>query len=586
MKITQLQTKDDVREFAATLLSPERKKPACLISMPSDPLESVFPIEIIAENCFDLATITCVPNGELTYLLAELLPESTSVYGGAARVYPIGFNSESHYSEIPLILPSRGKSNANQQKVESEIWRLADTGKILAEREKRSEFVVATVYRVYPPSLAIVSFEGRPMVPLRQELCFPGVPIQWCVAEGDVIEGTYDPKLNDFIPAGTRLSEKQVVEHYGLNNLVLGLVRSADRQRAVITVYPGVDLHISREEISHNERDIVTDFLDPGDVVAARIYRDPQGRVRLRMDDIDDDEIPLRALPIIEGGEPWLVEGRNDVGETAEDEPEPLAEVEESLIQINDSAITDNTGSIPLPKPGLLPGVTVPSSSMSAKDRSKIEHHNAVLRGRENQLQAEIKTLQNDKAEMRTELGQLRSENNVLSEQLTELRKKATAARRQSARVEVGGSSTTRSRRARWSTDEEWFTEELRRAWIGRYKPSDRELYPLNLERVSYGESFFETLRQPEIAEEDLRKAVRVILDIVSDRNSKENIHEVHNLRTSGSASASIVRRDDGSVCMRSYLEQGTPQAKRLHFWRTSGGWELSRVALHDDYRP
>ena len=586
MGIKELKNKESVRAFAAELISQDREKPICLISLPSDPFESSFDVYSLSENCDQLAEFVVIKNGELTYLLADLLPESTAVYGGAARVYPIGFNSETHFSEIPLIFPSKGRASANQLKVENEIWRLADTGNLLAERERRSEGVVAQVYRVYPPSLAVVSFDGHPMVPLRQELCFPGVPIQWIVSEGDTIKGTYDPQQNDFIPAGAQLDLKAVVEHYGLDNVVLGLVRSAERQRAVITVYPGVDLQISREEISHNDRDIVTDFLDPGDVVPARLYRDPQGRIRLRMDDIDDDEIPLPALPILEGGEPWLIEGRNDVGETAEEAPGGNSETESSLAAIEEVESATATGSIPLPKPGLLPGVATPSETTSAKDRSNIEHHNAVLRGRESQLQARIKTLEKEKVELRGELGQLRSENNALNEQVTDLRKRATAAKRQNARVEVGRSSTTRSRRSRWSTDEAWFNEELRRAWIGRYKPSDRELYPLNLEKITYGENFFETLSQPEIAEEDLRKAVRVILDIVTERNAKENIHEVHNLRTSSSASASIVKRDDGAVCMRSYLEQGTPQAKRLHFWKTSEGWELSRVSLHDDYRP
>lgn len=43
--------------------------------------------------------------------------------------------------------------------------------------------------------------------------------------------------------------------------------------------------------------------------------------------------------------------------------------------------------------------------------------------------------------------------------------------------------------------------------------------------------------------------------------------------------------REDGAVAWRSYVEQKTASARRLHYWRLPGGGvELSRVVLHDDY--
>jgi hypothetical protein len=37
---------------------------------------------------------------------------------------------------------------------------------------------------------------------------------------------------------------------------------------------------------------------------------------------------------------------------------------------------------------------------------------------------------------------------------------------------------------------------------------------------------------------------------------------------------------------MRVALQQGTPSARRLHYWKIGDRVELSRVALHDDMRP
>jgi hypothetical protein len=47
------------------------------------------------------------------------------------------------------------------------------------------------------------------------------------------------------------------------------------------------------------------------------------------------------------------------------------------------------------------------------------------------------------------------------------------------------------------------------------------------------------------------------------------------------------VRPSDGARCQRAYIEQKTPQARRLHYWALRGGGiELSRVVTHDDVEP
>lgn len=45
--------------------------------------------------------------------------------------------------------------------------------------------------------------------------------------------------------------------------------------------------------------------------------------------------------------------------------------------------------------------------------------------------------------------------------------------------------------------------------------------------------------------------------------------------------------RDDGAVLWRAYVEQKTPSARRLHYFRLpDGGLEFSRIVVHDDYTP
>ena len=45
--------------------------------------------------------------------------------------------------------------------------------------------------------------------------------------------------------------------------------------------------------------------------------------------------------------------------------------------------------------------------------------------------------------------------------------------------------------------------------------------------------------------------------------------------------------REDGSKCFRAAIEQNVASARRLHFWRLpDGSIELSRVVVHDDFKP
>ena len=89
-----------------------------------------------------------------------------------------------------------------------------------------------------------------------------------------------------------------------------------------------------------------------------------------------------------------------------------------------------------------------------------------------------------------------------------------------------------------------------------------------------FGPSFGETVE--EIAGNDavlLDKVARAVLNVAMGRS-----REAHKLGFT---------REDGAVSWRAYVEQRTPSARRLHFFRLpGGGLEFSRVVLHDDYTP
>jgi hypothetical protein len=574
-------SKTDVAKLAAGLLDARRRMPWCVVSHTVQAPTSYLNLDGLASSVAEIAEVFLIAHGELTYHLSDLLPEGTGVYGDAARLYQRGFSKQAGTFDVPRYLLDVSNSKRLQVEIENDIWKNADLGTFKKDRGKREVAQTGKVVKVYPPSVAVVELANGMRATIRQEVCFPGIPIHWFISEQDELNGTWDEANSDFIPNGTKLTLKEVVEHYGFGHVVLGLVKSSERQTGIITVFPGVDIKITREEISGNDRDLVLDFLDVGDVVAARLYRDPQGRTGLRMDDIDDDEIPLPALPILEEGRPWLVEAHNEDTETTEFESDLETEEPEVLKTAVEATPTSTIG---LPGPGVVIVQPANSTALGGRERSDFQFQVKVLNGRIQDLEGRLKARELDVMALSAELRDVESNLAGALHNYREERKKSTAAKRQGARID-NGKSTTQSRRSRWITDEDWFGEELRRAWVGRYKPEDRKEFALDLAKVSYGREFFNTLRESHISEEDLRKIVRVVLDIVTDRNSRERMHEVHPLRESASSSARNLTREDGAICFRAYVEENTAQAKRLHFWKVPNGWELSRVGLHDDMR-
>ncbi len=101
--------------------------------------------------------------------------------------------------------------------------------------------------------------------------------------------------------------------------------------------------------------------------------------------------------------------------------------------------------------------------------------------------------------------------------------------------------------------------------------PDDREHFPLG--KAQFYEEFIDSVRS--VANNKREQVVEKCAFLIADRTdavvTKENKHEK--------------RRDDGAVPMRAYLEQKTPQARRILYWRLvdGAGLEFLRVATHDD---
>jgi hypothetical protein len=168
--------------------------------------------------------------------------------------------------------------------------------------------------------------------------------------------------------------------------------------------------------------------------------------------------------------------------------------------------------------------------------------------------------------------------------ELEDRRKQSAKALRQARRaVPQSGAETLADRRAKCASPEQWVRHEVYLAWVERVAPTERAEWPLR--EYAVGEDFAESLLALDAGR--FSKALRATVDVVIARLHEMSQRGTHALRTGAGGEDPGVMRADGAKCMRVYIEQKSPSARRLHYWvRTDAVIELGRVALHDDMRP
>jgi hypothetical protein len=117
-----------------------------------------------------------------------------------------------------------------------------------------------------------------------------------------------------------------------------------------------------------------------------------------------------------------------------------------------------------------------------------------------------------------------------------------------------------------------------------RFNESDRHRYPLRRMRV--GREFLARLRA--IDGVPIEKVVEVCAQVACLRAHEIPGREVHELRAGPAGAPAVVRKRDGAKAWRCSLQDGTPSARRLHWWDVPGPdgrtIEFASVAVHDDF--
>ena len=571
--VTQVTTIQQVEALAQELLNPKRKRPVCVVSTSNHSVEPAFDVEAIDSEAGQVCDVYLVVGGELTRHMQSLMPLETHVYGGAARVYPIGFTEASPEvaGTIRYVYPV-GSVAKSTDRLTSDIWAAANSAGLLAKPSLSAKPATGKVVQIYGDASVLVELSPQVFATIRQEVTFPGVPMSWLFKIGQKVSGKYDADTRIFTLDRPGSTVDEIVAKIGTGNVTFGLVRATDRKTAKIALHPNVEFEVRKDEITGNPRDTVDGYLGVGDVVPVRLYRDPQGRIRLRMDDIDDYEVLHPALVLVEGGEPWLVEGRVLY--------EPI---EENFVDVE--ALADDSGEVlnedefdaePALAPS--PAQVVAPAKLNNEQRlhqAAIAHYLAEIK-RGNRL---IEGLRESNRTLKRALSAAQDHRANQTEEINRLRMTSAGARKSKV-VEGRAGSTAFSRRNRFETAEEWFSEEIRRAWLKDFTPSERKAHPLVEKQWSCGAGFLPGVTSQKLDDNEMRKLVRAVLFLVTGRAAFDHLMEAHSLYENGKPMVI-----DGDPVMRMHIENGNPQAKRLHYAKKPGGVvELLQVSIHDDF--
>lgn len=586
MAIRRIEDANAVIQLVNDLTGHTRSKPLCLISTEFNSKGSQFDLHELEAEIGSIAELVLIETGPATFALADKLPPGLQVFGGAARVYPINFQLDSS-EHLPLIYPN----NLGTKALISKIWAYANISALKTQQVRNASERSATVRQVFVfdgQSRVVVELEDGSKATIRQELTFQKVPFDWIFSAGDRVSGLHDVESASFTPLLRFTKTQDLLDVYELDTLVPVFVSSVERKKASCCIFPGINIDITLPEISGNEIDLVSDFLVGGDVVAMRIYKNPQGKISLRMNDIDDDEVCNSAVSIYSNGPAWLVEGKSSSqGVFSTQKMEHQITASTSISQYLDLPVPDV--SPPIPKPGtyVAPPTPVDAKPVVGRSKSDFEFEIRTLKDRVIFLTGSVEALGRERDGLFAELTRASNDLDRKSDEISALKQTATSLRRSSAKQSTN-KSPTRSRRDRFSSDVEWFNEELRRVWISTYAPSDRaDRFPLHLNKFDYSNRFFPSLKISQCDDNDLKKVLRCVLDIVTGREIIEPRHQVHTLRAGSGAGNQDVVAEDGSLALRAYVEEKTAAAKRLHYWISPAKQiTLERVVSHDDVQP
>lgn len=549
--IERIDTPEAAERLAGRLLDPSRGIPVVVITTPSGRDEPWIDTDEVADAVLGLADVVVMPTDSTSWRFSELMPPGTQVFGGAGRAYPLGLEWISDLSRSPLRF-AYGPADRTRATDGLISDALAMTAASTGATDTPVRPVTGTVSMLVAPSRAIVKLDDDGLGTVWQELTIPGVPIDHLLTRGQRVSGLLDP-VSRRVDIRMMLVPAPDAARYEPGDVVLGRVEEVRPDVVHIALHPGVVVPVPKHRVTSNPLDAMTELFSPGETVVARVAWRDEERPALRLDDIDDDEAPLPAPPVLVDGPPWLTVPTPEPALVEEDRAQDAMPSFSMAPSTESRAAPTRTPPTPRDLPGGGPvRVPAPRSAVSDALLEDTRRQAEAFRMRAETLEARLRDLE------------------------AKVREQKTALRREKLRQKNAGPRGLSGNEA-----EQRFEYEVYLAWRDRIQPADRVRLPLA--EYSLGAGFIESVESLDGV--DRRKVVDVTVEVLTGLAKDLDGRELHRLRASASGGSPPLTREGGWTAWRVALQRNTPSARRLHFWRRGDEFELARVVLHDEVR-
>jgi hypothetical protein len=531
------------------LLSPARRRPVVALTTQVRPTRLHIDAARLAADLAAHAEVVVLETGEATWALSAVLPPRLDVFGGAARIWWPGLARDSDPRAHPLLFVF---DTSDAVRVEARIRATILDGDArvgsLDHRDATTRRAPASGPGPAPEAspaaesasadhaAAVLVEVGEHAVQVRVDGASCVVDPQDCPPEdvsADIRPGhELRVRRTDRTLQGMPVVEvrgvpqdpwRRLTEVYEVGDVVRGRVCRVEAGYVLVELLPGAALIAKISELDWNFVRSPADLFEEGSEVKALILSLEPERHRGTLS-IKRAYTEAALPPVSPGlGQPPFLGGE---GDAAWDTAERVAEEPSRLDAVDEDAAL---------------------------------------------LQRELDAALQDRAE-------LMAANRAQKEQLAELRRELRSLE-----------DRLRDVQARVSADldptesEVAFLKAVRVAYARRFDEGERQRYPLARMRV--GREFL--ARWAALEGVSLEKVLDVCAEVACLRAHEIPAREVHPLRFGAPGAPVRVRVRDGARAWRCSLQDGTPSARRLHWWDVPGKdgrvIEFASVGVHDD---
>lgn len=546
-----IDTEEKLEGMLAVLLNKKRELPVVVVTRRAGLDHAFVDTSILATELDDTAWLFELTSSALEFKLSDGLERAGAadceVYNGAIRVFPAALGRPGRLSEGARLFKAFPNSDGKAlgEDIASCVFGLRATELLASSAPKEWEQVTATVIGILPTAgRAILTYSGGMCSARPEELANDGVagplPIDRLLQTGMTLRGRLDTQSKILVgfAEALRIRPDEAIAAYAEGQTVLVRIAKIFPDHCAVTLFPGVEASIEADEVCDPAFPL-PDMVEVGQTLPALVvgHEAKQDEWLLSVRQADADHIQP-APPLLLGGPSWL--SPDDMAA-----PEVVGGGQVEEIDLSELVIPEDAG----------PEATMHIRGYYVRwQRSERESSSLLKRA--------------EKAE---------KSNRGLKNKLLCQTQKASQGGSRYRRPPAGNFLSKKDRLCFERERMNWL---LREEWTRAFGPQDRSQTPLRAGSWDYGDDFFETL---EVAEVQLGKALRCMIDVVLGRAGNR---QEHPLRTSKSAEAPARTASDGRPIMRCYVEDGHPQAARLHYvYRREGGVTFLSVRKHDDLR-